>query len=220
MAAFPSPHSEKMVGRYASLEPLDPAAHGEDLFLTSSATGAAERFRYLGQEVPEQGSFDTWLTQAAASADPLFYAVIANHDGRCHGRQALMRIERQHGVIELGNILWNPGIAKTRVATEAFFLAASHVFDELGYRRFEWKCDAANLPSRRAAERFGFSFEGVFRQHMIVKSLNRDTAWFSIIDSEWSDLRSAFAAWLEPSNFTADGTQLRSLRELRAAVEA
>lgn len=218
MSAFPLPKRVTMAGRYAALEPLDPATHGEDLFLTSSAPGASERFMYLGQDVPERGTFFAWLDEAAASTDPLFFAVIAKEDGRCHGRQALMRIEPRHGVIELGNILWNPGMARTRVATEAFFLAASHVFDELGYRRFEWKCDAANLPSRRAAERFGFSFEGVFRHHMLVKGRNRDTAWFSIIDADWPGIRSAFSAWLEPSNFTADGVQRRSLRELRSAV--
>ena len=218
MGPFPPPRRAVMTGRYASLAPLDAATHGEDLFVTSGAPGAAERFRYLSQEVPERQSFSRWLAEAASSTDPLFFAVIANEDGRCHGRQALMRIERQHGVIELGNILWNPGIARSRVATEAFFLAARHVFDELGYRRFEWKCDAANQPSRQAAERFGFSFEGVFRQHMLVKGLNRDTAWFSIIDTEWPAIRSALTAWLEPSNFAGGGTQRRSLRELRAAV--
>jgi len=207
-----------MTGRYAALVPLDPAVHGEDLLDTSSAPGAVERFRYLGQEAPERESFFEWLAGAAASRDPLFFAVIDKADDRCHGRQALMRIEVRHGVIELGNILWNPGIAKTRVATEAFYLAAAYVFDELGYRRFEWKCDAANLPSRRAAERFGFLFEGVFRQHMLVKGLNRDTAWFSIIDSEWPAIRSALGAWLDPANFTAAGAQKRSLREFRSAL--
>src|SRR5690606_15505341 len=128
----------------------------------------------------------------------LFFAVIDRRDDTCHGRQALMRIEPRHGVAELGNILWNPAIARTRVATEAFYLSAAYVFDQLGYRRFEWKCDAGNEASRRAALRFGFTFEGVFRQHMLVKGLNRDTAWFSMLDAEWPALRSAFQAWLEP----------------------
>ncbi|HET8985828.1 MAG TPA: GNAT family protein [Trueperaceae bacterium] len=218
MTAFHSPQRVALAGRYAELVPLDPVAHGEDLFLTSLLPGAAERFKYLGQEAPERESFFEWLAAVASSDDPLFFAVIGKADGRCHGRQALMRIDTQHGVIELGNILWNPGIAKTRVATEAFFLAASYVFDQLGYRRFEWKCDSENLPSRRAAERFGFTFEGVFRQHMIVKGRNRDTAWFSLLDSEWPTNRAAFEAWLDPANFTADGTQKYSLRELRSAV--
>jgi RimJ/RimL family protein N-acetyltransferase len=218
MTAFPPPQRVKLTGRYAELVPLDVAAHGEELFLSSSLPGAAERFRYLGQEVPERASFFEWVASVAASEDPLFFAVIGRADGRCHGRQALMRIDTQNGVIELGNILWNPGIAKTRVATEAFALAAAYVFDQLGYRRFEWKCDAANVPSRRAAERFGFTFEGVFRQHMMVKGRNRDTAWFSMLDSEWPTNRAAFEAWLDPANFTADGTQKYSLRELRSAV--
>jgi len=129
-----------------------------------------------------------------------------------------MRVDRTHGVIELGNILWNPGIARTRVATEAFYLAAAYVFDELGYRRFEWKCDADNQPSRRAARRFGFSFEGVFRQHMLVKGRNRDTAWFSLLDSEWPSARAALEAWLDPANFFGTGDQLRSLAEIREEV--
>lgn len=218
MPPFPEPQRVASTGRYAALEPLDPARHGEDLFLTSSEPGAAERFRYLGQVAPERQAFFAWLDGAATSADPLFFAVIDRSDGRAHGRQALMRIEPQHGVIELGNVLWNPGIARTRVATEAFYLSAAQVFDELGYRRFEWKCDAANLPSRRAAERFGFTFEGVFRQHMIVKGLNRDTAWFSLLDSEWPAVKAAFLAWLDPANFRHDGSQVRSLRELRDEV--
>jgi RimJ/RimL family protein N-acetyltransferase len=220
VTAFPSPQRVTLTGRYAQLVPLDPATHGEDLFLTSSLPGAAERFKYLGQEAPDRESFFEWLASVATAADPLFFAVIGRADGRCHGRQALMRIDPQHGVIELGNILWNPGIAKTRVATEAFYLAASYVFDQLGYRRFEWKCDSANMASRRAAERFGFTFEGVFRQHMIVKGRNRDTAWFSMLDAEWPTNRAAFEAWLDPVNFTADGTQKYSLRELRSAVSS
>lgn len=213
--SFRAPRRVTLEGRYARLEPLDPATHGADLLRTSTEPGAEERFRYLGQEPPGAGGFEEWLVSAAAGSDPLFFAVIDRATGTCHGRQALMRIDRTHGVIELGNILWNPGIARTRVATDAFHLSAAYVFDELGYRRFEWKCDAANLPSRRAAERFGFTFEGVFRQHMLVKGRNRDTAWFSLLDGEWPTARAAFDAWLHPSNFTDDGTQRRTLRELR-----
>lgn len=215
---FPLPERVTLEGRYARLEPLDPASHRTDLLRTSSEPGAEERFRYLGQEPPSDGGFEEWLATAAASTDPLFFAVLDGATNVCHGRQALMRIDSRNGVIELGNILWNPGIARTRVTTEAFYLSAAYVFDELGYRRFEWKCDAANLPSRRAAERFGFTFEGVFRQHMIVKGRNRDTAWFSLLDGEWPTARAAFEAWLAASNFTDDGGQRRSLRELRAGA--
>ena len=126
-----------------------------------------------------------------------------------------MRIVPEHGVIEIGSILWGPAIARTRIGTEALFLFARHAIDELGYRRFEWKCHALNEPSRRAAARFGFIFEGVFRQHMMVKGENRDTAWFSIIDTEWPALRQAFERWLDPANFDREGKQRVRLANLR-----
>ena len=131
--------------------------------------------------------------------------------GSCGGRQALMRIVPEHGVIELGGILWGPAVARTRVATDAFALAASYAFDVLGYRRFEWKCDADNAPSRRAAERFGFTYEGTFRQHMVMHRRNRDTAWFALLDHEWPVVKAALEAWLAPENFDAEGRQRRSL---------
>src|SRR5690606_22416650 len=166
---------------------------------------------------PLKDEFFAWLEGATSSSDPLFFAVVDKATGLCHGRQALMRIAPEHGVVELGNILWNPAVARTRVATEAFFLAAAYAFDELGYRRFEWKCDAENTASRRAAERFGFSFEGEFKQHMIVKGKNRDTAWFALINHEWPAIRGAFEAGLEPQNFDEAGQQYRSLVSLRNA---
>ena len=126
-----------------------------------------------------------------------------------------MRIVPEHGVIEIGSILWGPAIARTRVATEALFLCARYAFDELGYRRFEWKCNARNEPSRRAAARFGFSYEGTFRQHMVVKGESRDTAWFAVIDRDWPTLRRAFERWLEPANFDAEGRQKRRLADFR-----
>jgi RimJ/RimL family protein N-acetyltransferase len=122
-----------------------------------------------------------------------------------------MRIDPVHGVIETGNILWGPAIARTWVATEAHFLFMEYVFETLGYRRFEWKCNALNEPSRRSALRFGFQFEGVFRQHMVVKGLNRDTAWFAMIDADWPRLKAGYQAWLRPENFDADGRQLARL---------
>lgn len=152
-----------------------------------------------------------WVDKAAAGDDPLFFAVIDPATGRAEGRQALMRIEPAHGVIEIGNILWGPAIARTRIATEALFLIASHVFDDLGYRRLEWKCDNNNEPSKRAATRFGFAFEGLFRQHMVVKGLSRDTAWFAIIDKNWPRLRAGYEAWLSPDNFDPAGQQLSKL---------
>ncbi|UEM07396.1 GNAT family N-acetyltransferase (plasmid) [Skermanella rosea] len=212
-----APRPERIVieGSYARLEPLDPARHGAQLFRSARQDGAEDRFRYLFEEVPaDEESFARWLKGAAASQDPLFFAVIDKTTGRAEGRQALMRIDPTHGVIEIGNILWGPAISRTRVATEAFFLFATHAFDTLGYRRFEWKCNDRNAPSKRAAERFGFTFEGVFRNHMVVKGENRDTAWFSIVDSEWPALRTRFKAWLDPSNFDGAGNQKRRLGEL------
>lgn len=218
MTAFQRPERRTLTGLYATLEPLDVATHGEELFTASSQPGAEERFRYLAQEPPVRDEFFAWLSGAAASSDPLFFAVVDRASGVCHGRQALMRSDTANGVIELGNVLWNPAIARTRVATDALYLTAAYVFDTLGYRRFEWKCDADNAPSRRAAERFGFTFEGVFRQHMIVKGRNRDTAWYSMLDSEWPALRAAYVAWLDPANFGPDGAQRSSLAEARAAA--
>ena len=138
------------------------------------------------------------------------FRVIDKRSGRAEGRQALMRIDTVHGVIEIGNILWGPAIARSRIATEALYLFASLAFD-MGYRRFEWKCNNENEPSKRAAARFGFTFEGVFRQHLVVKGKNRDTAWFSITDAEWPHLKAGYEAWLKPENFDADGRQLSRL---------
>ncbi len=179
------------------------------------APGAEERFRYLFEAPQSRPDFERWLARSAASEDPLYVAVIDSANGRCEGRQALMRIVPEHGVIEIGSILWGPAIARTRVATEALFLFARHAFDDLGYRRFEWKCNALNEPSRRAAARFGFSFEGIFRQHMMVKGESRDTAWFSLIDKEWPALRQVFERWLDPANFDHKGRQKKRLLDCR-----
>jgi len=199
-------------GRYTLLEPLDPVRHGDALLASALEAGAEERFRYLFEAPPrDKAEMSAWLAKAAASDDPLFFAVIDKASGTAQGRQALMRIEPAHGVIEIGSILWGPAIARTRVATEAFYLFAQHVFDDLGYRRLEWKCNSLNAPSRRAALRFGFSFEGIFRQHMVVKGQNRDTAWFAMLDQDWPGLKARFDAWLHPDNFDADGMQKRRL---------
>jgi RimJ/RimL family protein N-acetyltransferase len=199
-------------GRYARLEALDPVRHGADLLASGQATGAEERFRYLFEEPPaDEATFMAWLEKVAAPADPMFFAVIDKRTGRAGGRQALMRIDPVHGVIEIGNILWGPAIARTRVATEALYLFASQAFDTLGYRRFEWKCNNLNEPSKRAALRFGFAFEGIFRQHKVVKGKNRDTAWFAITDRDWPALKANFERWLHPTNFDQAGRQLTTL---------
>lgn len=216
----PRPRPERVVleGRYCRLEPLDPARHADALFAASTAPGAEDRFRYLWEPVPDRALFDVWIRGAAVSGDLLFHAVVDRTTGRCEGRQAFLRVMPEHGTIEIGAILWGPAIARTRVATEAFALYARHVFDALGYRRFEWKCDARNEPSRRAARRFGFEYEGVFRQHMVVKGRNRDTAWFGMTDSDWPRVSRALDLWLDPANFDADGRQKAELGSLRTTT--
>jgi RimJ/RimL family protein N-acetyltransferase len=197
------------------LEPLDPKCHGDQLFEASMAPGAAERFRYLFDAPQNRADFEGWLARAVASEDPMFFAVIDLPSGRCEGRQSLMRITPEHGVIEIGNILWGPAIARTRVATEALYLFARYVFNELGYRRFEWKCNALNEPSVRAAVRFGFAYEGTFHQHMVVKGENRDTAWFAMLDIEWPTISKSFDQWFDPSNFDPLGRQKTRLEDFR-----
>lgn len=208
----PRPDRIALDGRYARLEPFDPARHGPDLLASAQQPGGDERFRYLFEEPPaDPAAFEPWLKTASASADPLFFAVIDKRTGRAEGRQSLMRIDPMHGVIEVGHILWGPMIARTRVTTEALYLFAHYVFDALGYRRFEWKCHDLNEPSKRAAPRFGFTFEGVFRQHMVAKGRNRDTAWFAMTDGDWPRLKAGYEAWLRPENFDADGQQKAKL---------
>ena len=217
----PRPRRQAMEGRFVRLEPLDPAAHGDGLFQVSTVPDAAERFRYLFDVPPEsRTAFQPWLEKAAASEDPLFFTVIDRESGEVAGRQTLMRIDPAFGVAEIGNIYWGPPIARRPAATEALYLFARHIFDGLGYRRFEWKCNDANAPSKRAALRFGFAFEGVFRQHMVVKGENRDTVWFSIIDKEWPVVKAAFEHWLAPGNFDRSGEQRRRLEDIRSALAA
>jgi RimJ/RimL family protein N-acetyltransferase len=213
----PRPSGGPIEGRWCRLERLHPARHGDSLYAASLAPGAEERYRYLFETPPaSRAEFDRWAERAAATEDPLFYAVIDPATGQALGRQALMRITPEHGVIEIGSILWGPRLARTRAATEALYLFARHAFNDLGYRRFEWKCDARNAPSRRAALRFGFAFEGIFRQHMVVKSENRDTAWFAITDADWPEIRAGMERWLAPGNFDADGRQKLSLQQATA----
>ncbi|MBR0644996.1 GNAT family N-acetyltransferase [Plastoroseomonas hellenica] len=208
----PPPDRITLEGRYARLEPLDPARHTADLLASAQKPGAEDRFRYLGDEAPaDLAAFAPWMEKASASPDPLFFAVIDRITGRAEGRQALMRIDPAHGVIEIGNILWGPAIARSRVATEALSLSAGYVFDTLGYRRFEWKCNSLNEPSKRAAQRFGFQYEGLFRQHMVIKGRNRDTTWFAMTDGDWPRLKAGYEAWLRPENFDAAGQQRSKL---------
>lgn len=214
----PRPQRATMEGRYVRLEPLSAARHGDELFEASSVTDADGRFRYLGEYPPgDRAAFQPWLDKAEASEDPLYFAVIDKATGKVAGRQTFLRIDPANGVIEIGHIYWGPLVSRRPAATEAHYLFMKHIFDDLGYRRWEWKCNNANEPSKRAAHRFGFTPEGVFRQAMVIKGQNRDTAWFSVIDKEWPALKKAYEAWLDPANFDADGQQKRKLEELRPA---
>ncbi len=213
----PRPERKTMEGRYVRLEPLDAARHGDGLFEASSISDADGRFAWLPEYPPQsRAAFQPWLEKAEASEDPLFFAVIDKASGKVAGRQTLMRIDAANGVIEIGNIYWGPLISRKLAATEAQFLFMRYAFDDLGYRRYEWKCNNNNAPSKRAAERFGFKFEGIFRQHIVVKGENRDTAWYSVIDKEWPALRKAYEAWLDPANFDAQGAQKKRLEDFRA----
>jgi RimJ/RimL family protein N-acetyltransferase len=209
---WPRPARVTLTGRWTRLEPLT-TAHADDLHAASGAPGAEDRFRWLFEDPPRDlADLGDWITLVTQREDPLFFAVVDRATGRCGGRQALMRITPEHGVIEIGSILWGPGVARTRLATEALFLMARYCFDDLGYRRFEWKCHDRNEPSKRAALRFGFRHEGTFRQHMWHKGANRDTAWFAMLDSGWQGLRTEYERWLQPANFDAEGRQRTPLR--------
>ena len=199
-------------GRYMRLEPLAPH-HAADLFAAANPPDALQRFAYLPSYPPQSAeTVRAWIIGQQDLVDPILFAVIDKASGRAGGWQQLMRIVPEHGVIEIGYVYWGPDIARTRAATEALYLTARHVFDDLGYRRFEWKCNNRNEPSKAAAQRFGFTFEGIFRQHMIVKGENRDTAWFSMLDSEWPKLKAGYERWLDPSNFDAAAVQIEKLR--------
>ena len=204
-------------GRYTRLEPLDAAKHGPSIW--REVAGHDVVWTYLGYgPFPDEATFLDWLKGRAELVDPLYYAVVDVKTGEALGVITLMEQRPAVGVIEVGHIFFSPALQRTPIATEAIALAGRHVFDDLGYRRFEWKCDALNAPSRAAALRYGFQFEGVFRQHLIVKGRNRDTAWFGMTDGDWPKVKAAFDTWLEPQNFDADGGQIRRLADIRAAL--
>lgn len=207
----PWPGPVRLEGRYARLEPLTPAL-APALYAVNRADDAIWDYLPYGP-FGDEAAYAAWVTQAAGKPDPLFFAVTDLSRGSPGGILSLMRITPEVGSIEVGHICFAPSLQRTRAASETIFLLADWVFRE-GYRRFEWKCDALNRPSRRAAERFGFSYEGVFRQAAIVKGRNRDTAWFAMTDGDWRCLRPAWEAWLDPANFDADGRQRRALGAL------
>lgn len=206
------PERTRIEGQFASIAPLDAASHSQALWEGTHGVDNQGLWAYLfAGPFPDRSDFETYLITRAAADDPLSFAILDNGSGRAVGLAALMRIEPEHRSIEVGSILYAPMLQRTRGATEAMYLMARYVFEELGYRRYEWKCNALNEASRRAALRLGFTFEGVFRQHMIVKGRNRDTAWFSMLDCEWPTRKAGFERWLHPSNFDANGRQRSSL---------
>jgi len=207
------PLREPMYGRTVMLEPLDADLHAADLW--SAVEGHDEVWQYLFDgPYASEAELTRDIAEKQSVTDRIFFAVISAEIGATAGYASYMRMEPAHGVVEVGNILLGPALQRTTAATEAMYLMARHVFEDLGYRRYEWKCNAENLPSRRAALRLGFTFEGIFRQHLVVKGRNRDTAWYSMLDREWPARKQAFEAWLDPANFEADGRQRRSLGDL------
>jgi len=208
-------------GRVVSLVPLDVEAHARPLYEQTHGARCEELWRYMSEgPFPSYAAFHTQLLRKAQSQDPLFFTVVGNTHAQPLGLVALLRVELAHRCIEVGSIIYTPALQRTVGATEAMYLLARYVFEELGYRRYEWKCNALNDASRRAALRLGFHFEGIFRQHMIIKGRNRDTAWFSMLDSEWPKRKANLERWLAPSNFDATGKQRSSLFELNSVALA
>ena len=201
-----------MDGRLVRLEPLALLAHIDDLFEAGSDPAIWDWMGY--GPFAEKAEMQAWLEGCTRSADPLWFAIRDKVDGRAKGMCAWLRIEPGMGVIEIGHIWFGTSLQRTAAATEAMHLLFRHAFEEGGYRRLEWQCNALNERSRRAAQRFGFTFEGIFRQHIITKGRNRDTAWFSLLDHEWPATRRAFEQWLAPENFAADGRQRAALGRL------
>jgi len=217
----PRPYPERcsFAGRYCRIEPIDPAVHATTLYESLCDPANDSLWTYLPANPP--ATPDEWqqrLKSYAASGDPLYFTLF-NEEGRAAGIASYLRIVPEHGVIEVGHIHLSPWLQQTRAATEFQYLLMRHAFDDLGYRRYEWKCDGLNAPSRSAALRLGFRFEGIFRKAIVYKGRSRDTAWYSIIDDEWPALRLAFEAWLAPQNFGDNGRQLRSLASLRQQPE-
>jgi RimJ/RimL family protein N-acetyltransferase len=212
------PQPVVMTGRYGRVEKLV-AAHADDLW--TAVQGHDHIWTYMGAYGPfaSASEFAAWVAERTGLADPYAYAIVTPA-GRAVGIASLMEIRPANRVMEVGHVVYSPALQKTPLGTEAQYLLARYAFETLGVRRYEWKCNALNAASQRAALRYGFVFEGLFRQHMIARGRNRDTAWFSMIDSEWPARKSAFESWLAPANFDADGRQKESLGRLNAAATA
>jgi RimJ/RimL family protein N-acetyltransferase len=206
------PPRAPIAGRRVRLEPLEPGYAGDLI----QAARNPELWRYLPYgPFADEADYADWIRSEAAGEDPLYYAIVDSASGEARGVASYLRIHPDHGTIEIGHIWLGAGLERTVGATEAMYLLARTAFDELGNRRLEWTCNVDNERSRRAAERLGFTFEGVFRQHQVIKGENRDTAWYALLDTEWPAAKKAFEAWLDAGNFDQDGRQFRSLAELR-----
>ena len=210
--ACPRPPQTPLLGTFAEVLPLSAETHGDDLFAAFGTDPSGAMWTYMPSgPFFDRQVFGDFLRQCEASTDPLFYVIINNTTGRAEGFASFLRIEPTVGVIEVGYIAMSPPLQKTRVATEAMYLMMAHVFDDLGYRRYEWKCDNLNGPSKKAARRLGFAYDGMFPQATIYKGRNRDTAWFSVLDKDWPAIQSGFQTWLNPENFDDDGLQKSAL---------
>jgi RimJ/RimL family protein N-acetyltransferase len=214
----PRPPREPMQGRYCRVEPVDIARHAADLYASNRAATDPRDWTYLAYGPFESlEDYRAWMQRVCLSDDPLFHAIIDNATGKAVGVASYLRIEPASGSIEVGHINYSPLLQRTPAATEAMYLMMQRAF-ALGYRRYEWKCDALNARSRAAAQRYGLSFEGVFRQATVYKGRNRDTAWYAAIDQEWPALQAAFLQWLDPANFDQSGRQRVRLADLTAPI--
>jgi len=213
-----APPRQPMEGRFCRLEPLDPDGHTEDLYAAFALDVEGRNWTYLPYgPFDSLESYQQWMKETCSQEDVLFFALVERASGKPLGVAAYLRIAPSAGCIEVGHIHYSPKMKRSPIATEAMYLMMKNVF-ELGYRRYEWKCDSLNAPSRAAAQRYGFSYEGIFRQAIVYKGRNRDTAWYAMIDSEWPALRTAYEKWLAPANFDAQGKQRLRLSDLTAPI--
>lgn len=217
-SARPTPARVTIDGRFCRLEPLNAERHADDLYSAYRLASDDRDWTYMAVgPFGSHGDYHRYVATVTQAEDPLHYAVIDFRSGLAVGTLSLMRQDPSNGIVEVGNVMFSPLLKQTPVSTEAQFLLMSYVFGQLGYRRYEWKCDSLNAPSRKAAERLGFTYEGTFRQALVYKGRNRDTAWYSIVDAEWPQLKTSFQQWLSPENFDADGRQRRPLAAIRAS---
>lgn len=211
----PRPPATPIAGTHVRIERLDPARHADDLFAANRADKDGRMWTYMPYgPFADAAQYRAWAEDMAPRDDPFFHAIVDLASGRAVGVASFLRIDPGNGVIEVGHIAYAPALQRTTGATEAMYLLMRRVFDELGYRRYEWKCDALNEPSRLAAARLGFTYEGTFRQAVIYKGRNRDTAWFAVTDRDWPKIRAGYEAWLAPGNFDTAGRPRRRLGEI------